>query len=148
MGFCDRFVSLSYFLIEVQANSFILSDRRGSILSRCLGGGGLIGCFHGGQLLCGGLIALLSLYCLGLGFIVVVGTGQDHDLIILAQTHDTDTGAVTALHRDLIGVQADDDALLAAQQHVIHIVHDLDRGDLVLGGIVVADALAARAVMR
>ena len=73
----------------------------------------------------------------------MVGTGQDHDLIILAQTHDTDTGAVTALHRDLIGVQADDDALLAAQQHVIHIVHDLDRGDLVLGGIVVADALAA-----
>ena len=56
------------------------------------------------------LIALLSLYRLGLGFIVVVGTGQDHDLIILAQTHDTDTGAVTALHRDLIGVQADDDA--------------------------------------
>jgi len=42
-------------------------------------------------------------------------------------------------------VQTDDDALLTAQQHIIHIVHDLDRSHLILGGIVVADALAAEA---
>jgi DNA gyrase subunit A len=40
-------------------------------------------------------------------------------------------------------VQADDDTFLTAQQHVIHIIHDLDSGHLILGGIVVADALAA-----
>ena len=37
----------------------------------------------------------------------------------------------------------DDDALLAAQQHVVGLVHNLNAGHLVLGGVVVADALAA-----
>ena len=47
---------------------------------------------------------------LGLCLVVVVGAGQHHHLIVLAQTHDPDTGAVAALDGDLVGVQADDDA--------------------------------------
>ena len=73
----------------------------------------------------------------------MVGAGQHHHLIVLAQTHDPDTGAVAALDGDLVGVQADDDALLTAQQHIVDVVHDLDGCHLVLGGVVVADALAA-----
>ena len=40
-------------------------------------------------------------------------------------------------------MEADDDALLTAQQDIVHIIDDLDGCDLILGRIVVADALAA-----
>ena len=47
------------------------------------------------------------------GLIVVVGAGQHHHLVVFAQTHDPDAGAVAA-RRDLVDVEPDDDALPGA----------------------------------
>ena len=106
--------------------------------------GGSICSFHGCKLLGSRLcIGIGGVDLLGLGLVVVVGAGKYHHLIVLTQAHHPHAGAVAALQRDLVGVQTDDDALLTAQQHVIHIVHDLHGGNLVAAHIVVADALAA-----
>ena len=63
----------------------------------------------------------------------------------LAQAHDPDAAAVAALDGDVRRVHPNDDALLAAEQDVVGVVHDLDAGDFILAGVVVADALAAAA---
>ena len=145
-GICYCLVILSHVPGEVQTNfpsqaeAFRASC---SIFRVCFGGlrsRGLVGSFHRGQLLGGGFIALLGLDGCSLGLVVVVGTGQDHDLVALAQAHDADAGAIAALHRDGVGMEADDDALLTAQQDIVHIIDDLDGCDLILGRIVVADA--------
>src|SRR5699024_9660302 len=56
-----------------------------------------------------------------------------------------DAAAVAALDGDVRRVHPNDDALLAAEQDVLGVVHDLDAGDFILAGVVVADALAAAA---
>ena len=73
----------------------------------------------------------------------MVGAGHHHDLVGLAQAHNPNAAAVPALNGDVRRVHPDDDAFLAAQQHVVGLVHNLDAGHLVLGRVVVADALAA-----
>src|SRR5699024_8960551 len=87
---------------------------------------GLLGGFQGGHFLGGGLgVAGLHLGLGGLGRVVVVGAGHHRDPVGLAQAHDPDAAAVAALDVDVLRVHPDDDAFLAAEQHVVGVVHDL-----------------------
>ena len=93
----------------------------------------------GGKLLLGAVVLGLC----GLLLVGMLGAGNRHHAVALAQAHHAHTRTIAALHVDILHMHADDDALQADENDIVGVVDDLKPRDVAFAAVVPDSQAAA-----